>query len=80
MTNTFWIAANIIFDIATGNKSEVLMLVNHEGDATFFTQKDADTYFGFIAARAPNIVWSIDTTRLRGKGDLFVIRGVQNVG
>jgi hypothetical protein len=79
MTNTFWIAANIIFDLGTGEKKEILTLVNHEIDATFLKRKDAELYFNFVSVRATNIIWSIDSTRLRGQGDLFVIRGVQNV-
>jgi len=79
MTNTFWIAANITFDLKTGETKEILTLVNHEIDATFFKKNDADTYYTFVTMRAPkNIVWSIDPTNLRGP-NLFVIRGVQNV-
>jgi len=78
MTNIFWIAANITIDIKTGEKKDILTLVNHEIDATFFKRKDAELYFNFIATRTPDINWSIDQTRLRGTGDLFVIRGVQN--
>jgi hypothetical protein len=79
MTNTFWIAANITFDLGTGEKKEILMLVNHEIDATFLRRKDADAYFQFVATRATNIVWSVEPTNLRG-AEWFVIRGVQNVG
>jgi len=81
MTNTFYIAANILFDIGTGEKKEVLMLVNHEIDATFFKKADADAYKEFVARRTTNneITWSVDQTRLRGTGDLYVIRGVQYV-
>ncbi len=78
MTNTFWIAANITFDLGTGEKKEILMLVNHEIDATFFKKADADNYKAFVERRATNITWSVDESNLRGKG-LFVIRGVQNV-
>jgi len=81
MTNTFWIAANITFDLATGEKRQILTLVNHEIDATFFKKADADNYCLFVAARAPDIIWSVDETNLRGRrGELRVIRGVQNVG
>ncbi len=79
MTNTFWIAANIIFDLGTGEKKEILTLVNHEIDATFFKKVDADNYKAFVERRAINITWSVDPTNLRGRGDLFVIRGVQSV-
>lgn len=77
MTNTFWIAANITFDLKTGEKKDILMLVNHEIDATFFTREDADLYYTFVTVRAQNIIWSVEPTNLRGKG-LFVIRGIQN--
>jgi hypothetical protein len=79
MINTFWIAANIIFDLATGEKKDILTLVNHEIDATFFKQADAVNYKSFVELRASNLKWSVDPTNLRGRGDLFVIRGVQNV-
>ena len=80
MTNTFWIAANITFDLATGEKKEILTLVNHEIDATFFKPDDAENYKAFVARRATNITWTVDETNLRGKrGELRVIRGVQNV-
>lgn len=55
------------------------MLVNHEIDATFFKDRDAQAYLSFVSARSPEIAWTIESTRLRGRGDLFVIRGVQNV-
>ncbi len=79
MTNEFWIAANIIFDLGTGEKKDILMLVNHEIDATFFNRGDAELYYTFVTMRAKNIVWKIEPTNLRGQG-WFVIRGVQNVG
>jgi hypothetical protein len=79
MTNTFWIAANIIFDLKTGETKEVLTLVNHDIDATFLKKEQADAYKEFVAQRAPHIQWNVEVTMLRGKGDLFVIRGVQNV-
>lgn len=83
MTNTFYIAANIIFDLGTGEKKEVLMLVNHDIDATFFKKADADAYKAFVETRATasatKISWSVEKTMLRGTGDLYVIRGVQYV-
>jgi hypothetical protein len=78
MTNTFWIAANITFDLKTGEKKDILMLVNHEIDATFFNRQDADLYYVFVTARAPNLIWSVAPSSVRGKG-WFVIQGVQNV-
>jgi hypothetical protein len=78
MTNTFWIAGNILFDLNTGKKTDVLMLVNHEVEASFFKRVDADAYRDFVAARAPNITWIVEATNLRGSG-MFVIKGVQNV-
>ncbi len=79
MTNTFWVAANILFDLGTGEKKEVLMLVNHEADATFFKKADVDTYKAFVERRAANIVWAVEPTNLRGRiGEYFVIKGMQN--
>ena len=77
MKNWFWIAANIIFDLKTGDKREILTLVNHEIDATFFKKDEAENYKKFVAQRADNIEWFVDETNLRGKG-LYVIRGEQN--
>jgi len=54
MTNTFWIAANLTFDLKTGETKEILTLVNHEIDATFLKKADADLYKEFVARRAPN--------------------------
>jgi hypothetical protein len=79
MTNKFWIAANIMFDLGTGKKTEVLLLVNNEIDATFFKEAEAHRYKDFVARRADNIEWFVEPTRLRGSGELFVIRGLQNV-
>ena len=59
MTNTFWIAANIIFDLGTGEKKDILTLVNHEIDATFFKRKEAELYFSFISKRTTDIIWSV---------------------
>jgi hypothetical protein len=78
MTNTFWIAANITFDLGTGEKKEILMTVNKEIDATFFKEKDAENYKRFVEQRARNIDWTVRPSFLRGPG-LFVIRGIQNV-
>jgi hypothetical protein len=78
MTNTFWIAANIVFDLRTGERKDVLTLVNHEIDATFFTESDALNYKNFVQSRADDIQWFVEQTRLRGPSK-FVIRGVQNV-
>ena len=53
MTNTFWVAANIIFDLRTGATTQVLMLVNRESDATIFeTENEAQTYLSFNIPRA----------------------------
>lgn len=41
--NTFWVAANIMFDLGTGEKKEILLMVNKVEDATvFITEQDAD--------------------------------------
>jgi hypothetical protein len=84
MTNTFWIGANIIFEIPTGKTTPVLMLVNHIDDASVFaTEDEAQTYLSFIRNRTKDIQWSIDppeaqrTTITQRPG--FVIRGVQTV-
>jgi hypothetical protein len=80
--NTFWVAANIMFDLGTGEKKEILLMVNKVEDATVFTEQDAQRYFQFVAARASNIGWSVE--RLTTSHNLqrlgrFVIKGVQNV-
>jgi hypothetical protein len=46
-TNTFYIAANIIFDLATGETRNVLMLVNKPQDASIFSATDAQNYKNF---------------------------------
>ena len=76
-TNTFWIGANIIFDIGTGKTTNVLMLVNRKEDASVFaTRDDADKYLLFVQNRAPRIVWTIEPpTPQRPQG--FLIRGEQ---
>jgi hypothetical protein len=77
MTNTFWIAANIIFELGTGATKQVLMLVNRESDATVFeSEKEAQTYFSFVKNRAQDIQWFLESpTPQRPRG--WVIRGVQ---
>ena len=78
MTNTFWIAANLTIDLQTGEKKDILTLVNHEIDATFFKEMDAKNYKAFVERRVPDIQWQVYESLLRGRG-LYVIRGVQNV-
>ena len=86
--NTFWIAANIMFDINAGEKREILLLANKVKDATPFTHDDAAKYCAFVKVREPNIVWSVepyptsDAFRRRpyGSGGRFVIKGVKQVG
>jgi hypothetical protein len=82
MTNTFYIAANIMFDLGTGETKEVFLLVNYEKDATFFKKANADAYKTFVESRAANknanITWTVEPTNLRAP-DLFVIKGVQYV-
>jgi hypothetical protein len=80
--NTFWVAANIMFDLGTGEKKEILLMVNKVEDATVFTEQDAQRYFQFVAVRASYIAWSVE--RLTTGHNLqrlgrFVIKGVQNV-
>jgi hypothetical protein len=81
MTNTFYIAANILFDLETGKTTQVLLLATREEDATYFTEPDADTYLVFVRSRAErvskNTVWSKQKTNQRT--GMFVIQGVQNV-
>jgi hypothetical protein len=76
VTNTLWIAANVLLDIQTGEKKEVLMFVNHEIEATFFKEADANLYKDFAAKRIPTMTFKVESTNLRGP-NLFVIRGVQ---
>ncbi len=77
-TNRFWIAANILFDTATGETRQVLMLVNRESDATIFdTEPEALNFLSFVKVRAPQIQWFLDApTPVRPQG--WVIRGVQS--
>jgi hypothetical protein len=77
--NIFWIAGNVIFDLKTGAKSDVLMLVNSEKDASTFNNNDADAYLNFVAVRVPNVTWSKEPSRLRDGESQFVIKGVQHV-
>jgi len=61
MRNTFWIAANIIFDLKNGDSRQVLMLVNTvEAASIFTTQREALTALSFVQARATNIQWFLD--------------------
>ena len=77
MTNTFWIAANIIFELGTGKTSQVLMLVNRADDATTFaTAAEAQNFLQFVQSRAAHIVWFLEPpTPQRPKG--YLIRGEQ---
>ena len=76
MTNTFWIAANVIFDLGTGHTSQVLMLVNRESDATFFdTEAEARTYLEFVHRRAKHIEWHLEGPTPQRPS--YVIRGEQ---
>jgi hypothetical protein len=87
--NTFYIAANIIFDLGTGESKQVLMLVNKVADASIFNAEDAQNYVNFVKVRAPKIIWSIEPLNppqphlpfLRPYGELekFIIKGVQYV-
>ncbi len=88
-TNTFYIAANIIFDLGTGETKQVLMLVNKSEDASIFTPEDAQNYLNFVQARARHIIWSIEHLTPMTQGlfpkitkmptDRFIIKGVQYV-
>ncbi|MGA2904210.1 MAG: hypothetical protein ABSD98_10290 [Candidatus Korobacteraceae bacterium] len=76
MKNTFWIAANIIFEMATGKTSEVLMLVSRESDATVFaTEREAETFLRFVEVRAQTIRWFLDPPTPQRPN--YVIRGEQ---
>jgi hypothetical protein len=83
-TNTFYIAANIIFDLATGETKNVLMLVNKSEDASIFSATDAQNYVNFVKPRAPKIIWSVEQLAPRSASDMlggtrFIIKGVQYV-
>jgi hypothetical protein len=89
----FYIAANIIFDLATGETKNVLMLVNRAEDATIFSAEDAQSYINFVKHRAKGIVWSpeqvssaTDLPPILGKAlgrseqpARFIIKGLQYV-
>jgi hypothetical protein len=77
MTNTFWVSGNIIFDLETGKKTEVLMLVSAEDDASTFNDRDADGYLDFVKRRTRSIAWTKEPSNERP--GMFVIKGVQNV-
>lgn len=57
--NAFWIAANVMFDLETGEMKQILLLVNRAEDATVFTLDDAQNYLAFVSRRATNIHFSI---------------------
>lgn len=87
--NTFYIAANIIFDL-TGDTKDVLMLVNKAEDASAFNSQEAQKWLNFVKQRARGIVWSIEqvspSPQLFGAPLFqpeqplrFIIKGVQYV-
>lgn len=83
-TNTFYIALNIIFDLATGETKNVLMLVNKPEQASIFSAGDAQNYVNFVKARASKIIWSVEsiitTTGMQPLGgQQFIIKGVTYV-
>jgi len=77
MTNTFWLGANIIFDLETGKTTRVLMFVWRAEDASVFaTKQEAQDYLAFVQRRATDIKWFLDApTTQRPHG--FLIRGEQ---
>jgi hypothetical protein len=80
MTNTLWIGANLLFNLATGETTQVFQFVFHEEDATTFSEANARDVLFFVQSRAAkfgSFVWSIDRSSLRRS--LFVIKGVQEV-
>jgi hypothetical protein len=88
-TNTFYIALNIIFDLATGESKNVLMLVNKAEDASSFSALDAENYLKFVSARAPRIIWEIvpvkspqvtgyGIPRIQVEPQQFIIKAVTN--
>ena len=89
MANTYYIAANIIFDLATGETRQVLMLVNKPEDASVFTAVDADTYLKFVQVRAQKIIFTAERVSPMTPGlfphvmkmspDSWIIKGVQHV-
>jgi len=81
MTNVFWIGANILFDLQTGETKQVYQFVFREEDATTLTKDQASVTRSFVESRAgqfvTNIVWSIERSVLRP--GLFVVKGEQHV-
>jgi hypothetical protein len=77
MTNTLWVAANIMFDLETGKTTQVLLLSPRESDATTFKEDDAKLYLEFVQRRAPLIKFGLWSSVERP--GLFVIRGIQDV-
>jgi hypothetical protein len=78
MTNTLFIAANILFDLETGKATQVFMFVTREDDATLFSKEDAAFFLHFVKQRAPkNIQWA--TLAATQRTGMFIIQGVQNV-
>jgi hypothetical protein len=79
--NTFYIGANILFDLETGKTSQILLLATSESSATYFTKTDAENYLAFVVPRAErfakNIKWTVEETNQRT--GMYVIRGVQYV-
>ena len=79
MKNTFWVGANILFDLETGKTTRVLQLVFRQEDATLFNEDDANNYYTFVTRRTTQdkIVWSIERSLVRH--GFFAIRGEQSV-
>ena len=78
--NVFWIGANILCDMRTGETKQVLMLVYREEDASTFSQEDAFSYKSLFESRAAQfakIDWSVHKATTRP--GVFVIRGEQYV-
>jgi len=88
--NAFYIAVNIIFDLATGETKNVLMLVNKPEDASIFNAADAQNYANFVTRRASKIYWSVEPVlshqvsplglpRFQPEPERFIIKGVPHV-
>jgi hypothetical protein len=80
--NMFWVAANVMFDLGTGEMKQILLLVNRAEDATVFSLEDAQNYLAFVSRRATNIHWSVEqltTGHNLERLGRFVIKGVQHV-
>jgi hypothetical protein len=77
MTSTFWLGANIIFDLETGKTTRVVMLVWRVEDASVFaTEREGLNYLSFVRTRSTDIEWFLDgPTPKRPLG--YVLRGVQ---